>query len=202
MSNRDPTQIFTEADKARNFWFLVYPDSAIPNWQEELNQLMIPTVISPLHEPEEGSEREYKPHYHVIFMWTSPRTIRQALEYVKLIGGVPDLRMDYTKFVVGDLRKALRYLCHLDEKGKKPLYDTSAVTILGDIDYDLLIQSSTSDIEMLQDITLYVFDHHVTNFSQFQVWNVNNRKDWFELCARRATFYVLNLIKSERYNVD
>lgn len=193
---------FSEADKFRNYWFLIYPDSAIPNWQEELNKLMIPTIISPLHEADPSSVDEYKPHYHVVFMWTSPRTIKMALMYVKAIGGVPDLREDYIHFVVGDLRKALRYLCHLDEKGKKPLYDTNGVTILGDMDYDLLIQSSTSDIEMLQDITEYVVEHHVTNFARFQMWNVNNKKDWFELIARRATFYVLNLIKSERYNVD
>lgn len=163
---------------------------------------MIPTIISPLHEPEKDSDLEYKPHYHVVFMWSSPRSIQQALIYCKLIGGVPDTRLDFTKFVVGDLRKALRYLCHLDEKGKKPIYDTNGVTVLGDIDYELLIQSSNSDIEMLQDITLYVVEHHITNFAKFQMWNVYNKKDWFELISRRATFYVLNLIKSERYNVE
>lgn len=31
-------QTFSETDKFRNFWFLVYPDSAIPNWQDELNK--------------------------------------------------------------------------------------------------------------------------------------------------------------------
>lgn len=194
--------VYTLDTKKRNYTFLVYPDSAPDNWIELLDSMQIPAVISPLHESDPESDFECKPHYHVVICMTSPIPISQALTYCYSVGGVPNLNNNYLYFVVGDQCKMLRYLCHLDEHGKKPLYDTSGVIVLGPLDYEELIKLSGDDCEMLIDITFFVREQHITNFSKFQYWTAQNNPKWFRLIAQRATFYTLNLIKSERYNVD
>ena len=59
--------------KKRNWAFIVYPESVVPDWIERLKQTGLPAAISPLHDKdvhEDGSPK--KPHYHVLVCYNGP----------------------------------------------------------------------------------------------------------------------------------
>ncbi|WP_312609620.1 Rep family protein, partial [Mammaliicoccus sciuri] len=67
--------------KARNFTFIIYPESIPEDWQSLLEKIDIPMAISPLHDKDETERKDLtedeqkiiedggkvykKPHYHV-----------------------------------------------------------------------------------------------------------------------------------------
>ena len=56
--------------KSRYWTFLIYPDSAPKNWYELLEELHLPTCVSPLHDRDVNPDGEIKkPHYHVMICW-------------------------------------------------------------------------------------------------------------------------------------
>lgn len=202
MANRDSPKKskYTESSCFRNFTFLIYPDSAPVNWFQVLDEMQIPAAVSPLHigeVKEDGSPK--KPHYHVVLMYSQKHSIGQALEVVDEIKGVPDLTHNFKKFVVGDLKKMLRYLCHLDNK-EKLQFSIEDVRTLGPINYGAAIAIDDDIVDILVDITFFVYDNHITNFSSFMSWCGENNRKWFEIGSMKATYYLATLIKTEAYN--
>ena len=78
--------------KARNFTFIIYPESIPEDWELYLEKLDVPMAISPLHDKDE-TERKFeeltedeqviinnggkvykKPHYHVLYIAKNPVT--------------------------------------------------------------------------------------------------------------------------------
>lgn len=187
-SQRSPTS----SSRSRNFTTIVYPESAPEDWLSILRSAQVPAVISPIHDKDIHDDGICKkPHYHVVLMYDSLKTIDQARELSKTFGGVGCEKVMST-------RKMLRYLCHLDEIDK-PKYDTMGVTIIGDIDYFGIIESAADDVDFLKNITFYIHSEHITNFASFMAFCASNNPEWFRAIAQRHTLYVKSLIDSERY---
>lgn len=199
--NKDPSQSrYTPSSCFRNYTFLLYPESAVEDWYNILNEMQVPAVISPLHTGEKENGEPLKPHYHIVLMYSQKHSIAQALEVISEIKGVPNLTNNYKKFVVGDLKKMLRYLCHLDEGEDKPKYPITDVRVLGPINYEAAIQVDDDIIQTLIDITFFVHINHMCNFAEFMCWCGENNKSWFEIASTKATYYIATLIKTEGYS--
>lgn len=181
--------------RTRNWASIIYPESAPQDWDQILRDEKIQAVVSPLHCDDVNPDGEpKKPHYHVILRFDAVKTKDQAEEVFAKIGGVGCEK-------VKDLRQYCRYLCHLDNP-EKAQYAVADVMTFGGFDYYEVIISAADENDMLKEITMFVVGNHVTNFAQFQMWNAENRPDWFRLIAKGASYYVAQLIKSERYNTD
>lgn len=186
-SQRSPTE------RTRNYTTIVYPESADADWITQLRKLQVPAVISPLHDKDLHNDGQMKkPHFHVVLMFESLKSINQANDICKAFGGVGCEKVNST-------RHMLRYLCHLDELDK-PRYDVEQVTVIGDIDYRSIIESSVDDIAFMKDITFYIHNNHITNFADFMVDCATNNPEWFRLIAGGKTLYVSSLIKAERWS--
>lgn len=186
MSVRSPT------DRTRNYTTIVYPESAPEGWLKILKDLQVPAVVSPLHNLDVHDDGQLKKeHFHVMIMFDSVKTLKQAKDVCISFGGVGCEKVIST-------RKMLRYFCHLDEQDK-PIYDTEQVTVIGDIDYNSIIESSTDDITFLRNITFFIHANHITNFTQFMCDVAMNNPEWFRVISRSATIYVKALIDGERY---
>lgn len=75
--------------RTRNFATVVYPDSAIDNWQDILIEQRIPCFISPIHDKDLNPNGEpKKAHYHILLMFDSVKTQAQAKEVFDLINAV------------------------------------------------------------------------------------------------------------------
>lgn len=186
----------------RNFTFLMYEDSAIADWESVLEQMHIPTIVSPLHDKdlkEDGTPK--KPHYHVVITYTQKHSIKQVLELVEELHGVADETHNYTNLVVGDLTAMLRYLCHLDNADKAQYPIEEVRTISSSLNYEAAIQVDEDIIEMLIDITEFVVANHMTNYAQFMLWCARNNRKWFKVASMKATYYIATLVKTEGYNI-
>lgn len=83
----------TQNTKARNFAFILYPESIPENFIESLEKIGIPMAVSPLHDLDK-TERKFedmtsdekkiinaggsvykKPHYHVLYIARNPVTV-------------------------------------------------------------------------------------------------------------------------------
>ena len=58
--------------KARNFGFLLYPDSIPNDWKEKLESLGVSMAVSPLHDMDEKKDKD---------TWNSSDVIRNGKHY-------------------------------------------------------------------------------------------------------------------------
>lgn len=186
MSVRSPTE------RTRNYASILYPESAPEHWEDILRSLHVTACVSPLHTGEKENGEELKPHFHIVLMYDSMKTLNQAAADFKIFGALEHCQ------AVRAIRGYLRYLCHLDEDPKvKEHYDPYAVHVFGDFDYLSAINSTEDDLNILVDITNYIHANHVTNLIEFQCMNVCHNMDWFRVIARSSTMYVKEIIKAE-----
>ena len=132
--------------RTRNWAFLVYPESAAPNWQDKLAERCIPAFISPLHDqdtwteydeadnPEHKAGTPKKPHYHVVLMCSSVKNQEQIEDISKPLGGTSCIKIE-------DLPAYARYLCHMDSRDKVH-YQVDEVVQLSGADYMAVIENT------------------------------------------------------------
>lgn len=179
----------TKAKRTRNYATVVYPESAAEHWQEILSQQFIPCMISPLHDSDLNPTGEpKKPHYHVIFMYDSVKTIEQAREVIELIGGVGCE-------VVQSIRGYARYLCHLDNP-EKAQYKPDDVRCLCGADYLGIIGLAIDRYVVISEMQDYVKNNDVHSFAELADYARNERMDWFRSLCDNSAYIMDKYIKS------
>lgn len=185
--------------RTRNFATVVYPESAPEGWLDILIAHKIPAFISPLHDKDENPTGEpKKPHYHVMIMFDGVKTVEQATEIFKSIGGVGCE-------IVKSLRGYARYLCHLDNP-EKAQYLTDDVVALCGADYFGSINLVIDKYKGLQDMIVFIKEHKMYMFSDFYDYCSTEHFDWFRLlsdnCAYVIKEYQKSLMAKERMYHD
>ena len=120
-----------EKKRTRNWATVVYPESAGENWVDKLKALIVPALISPLHDKDTNADGTAKKnHYHVMVLFDGVKTQEQARDVFDEIAGVG-------AEPIKSVRAYARYLCHMDNP-EKAQYDVSDVQTLGGVDYQSL----------------------------------------------------------------
>ncbi len=89
--------------KSREWWCVVYPDSAPSNWRELVQETFLEAYISPLHDKDKNPDgTPKKPHYHVVLAWSGPTTFSNAKNIMGEFKGVIQPK------VIGSLRGVCR----------------------------------------------------------------------------------------------
>ena len=118
--------------RTRNYATIVYKDSAPENWLDILSDELIQCFVSPYHDKDVNPDGEIKKaHWHVLIMFDSVKSERQAQFIINKIKGVGCKR-------VNSLRSYARYLCHLDNPEK---YQYPISSIIGNLSVSKLITS-------------------------------------------------------------
>lgn len=65
---------------ARNWTFIVYPDSVPKDWKLFLDNLQIEFVCSPIHNIE-------RPHYHILLKFNCVKSFEEVLIISKILNG-------------------------------------------------------------------------------------------------------------------
>lgn len=130
-------------EKYRYFAFIVYPESAPADWQQQLEDSHGEYAISPLHTPD---GEDAKPHHHVLYCHgapTTPAAARRAIpETVPANGCIEPVPAP---------RGYQRYLIHLDNPDKQQFADGSnAITVLGGFPLDLSKDMSKAERDALR----------------------------------------------------
>jgi len=175
--------------RVRNFATVVYPESEIENWRGILQDMCVPAFISPLHslcEDPDGAKK--KPHYHVLLMWDSVKTMTQAQDVAAKIGGVGCE-------IVQSLRGYARYLCHLDNP-EKTQYEIDRVIALSGADYLTIIGLPSDKYKCIGEMIDFCDDNLIISFSDLLRYARQHRYDWFRLLCDNSAFVMKEHLKS------
>lgn len=138
--------------KSRYWSFIVYPESVVTSWVNDLIEKGCVFAVSPLHDKDVNPTGEVKkPHYHVLIQFDGPTTYKNVKENIcDLIGAT------IPKNVIS-MRGYYRYLCHLDNP-EKFQYDVNEIKTYGGFKIDLTTSEVNSiKSEICIDIEKYYF---------------------------------------------
>ena len=176
----------------RNFATVVYPDSAPEDWLFMLGDMVIPCFVSPLHDKDVNPAGEpKKPHYHVVLMFDSVKTLEQAQAVFDQLGGVGCE-------IVQSLRGYARYLCHMDNP-EKHQYCPDDVIAYGGSDYMGTIGLAIDRYKAIGEMIDFCEDNGVVSYAHLLSWCRVNRFDWFRVLCDSGTLVMREFLKSKMW---
>lgn len=182
-------------NRTRNFVSILYPESAVENWQEVLLQHCVPAFISPLHENDVNPDGEAKkPHYHIMLMFDNKKTLEQAQEVFNSIGAI-------NCQVVKSTRGQARYLCHLDNP-EKAQYDVGQVKNLHGADYISTIGLASDKYQAIAEMQEFCEMYNVTSFFLLSKYARQSRPDWFRILSDCGSVFMREYLKSKEWTAS
>ena len=105
------SKVAKKEKRIRNFTFLIYEESALPDWKERIDSLALPGfyIYHNRDISEDGTLK--KPHYHILFLLDSMHSRKQISDIVKFLGGANGIYkdivvslcgLDYYKYIITD----------------------------------------------------------------------------------------------------
>lgn len=181
------------ADRGLFFTCLVYPDSAPADWLSKLEQLHILAAVSPLHDKdvlEDGTGELKKPHYHVVFKYSSLKSFRQVSSDFDFIGGVyPHSESVFLReCLVRSPDVIFRYLVHADNP-EKAQYSSSDVLTFGGLDYIEECSNNVSISKTIGDICDWCCKTKTTQFMRLCLFAKSEHPDWFMVIVKYTFFF-------------
>lgn len=186
--------IINKDKRARNWSFILYPESAPVDWKEILDGYHVKTVVSPLHDLDISKSGELKkPHYHVLLMFDGKKSYTQVYDMYteKLNCTIPQK--------VESVRGLVRYFCHLDNPEKAQYKDSDIICFAG-VDLKTFLKSSEEDRDkLIMDIGSFITKNNIYEFCDLWEYALDNQlEDWIPLLASNA--YCFNmLIRSKKF---
>lgn len=179
-------------DRGRNWYTLVYPDSAPEGWQDILADQCVPAFISPLHENDvnPGGEPK-KPHWHIMVMFEGKKSEQQVRDLFEMFGGVGCER-------VNSMRGYGRYLCHLDNP-EKAQYDVEEVRALCGADYFATINLPTDKYKSIREMMQFCKANNIISYAELLEYSSEERMDWFRVLCDNGTVVIKEYLKSKSW---
>lgn len=182
------------AGRTRNYATVVYPESAPENWKEIVSDLKVETLISPLHDKDVNPNGEpKKAHYHVMIMWDSVKSPKQALEIFKTFGGVGCEK-------INSLRGMARYLCHLDNP-EKFQYSQSDVIAYGGADYWGLVGLVIDKHKAIREMIEFCVKNSIVEYCDLMEYCMLNNEAWFRVLCDNGSVAMQNYLRSKRHKL-
>ena len=98
--------------RGRNWTIIVYPDSAPDDWRDQLDQLHIQWIESPLHDKDTNPDGTVKKaHWHVLLLFDGNKSYQQVKDITAKLNTVNPQRVESARGMV-------RYMVHLDNPEK------------------------------------------------------------------------------------
>lgn len=183
-------------DKHYNYATTIYPESAIENFKDAIANWHVQAFLSPLHDKDvndDGSRK--KAHWHLEVMFRNGRSESAVRELFVSIGGVGcEILKDKVAYA--------RYLCHLDEKGKKVLYNLEDVVEFGGADYKKVIENcGRSKFEVYGEIMDYIDTVHCKSYAQLLRYARKFEPDWFSTLCKNG-MVVKDYMRSNNFDEE
>lgn len=175
--------------RTRNFVTILYPDSVAENFKEIISSSCIPCLLSPLHDKDKNPDGEFKkPHYHLLIMFDSVKSLEQAEDFVSELNGVGCQK-------VNSLRGQARYLCHLDNP-EKYQYSVDDVQRFGGVDYRYIIGLQSDKYGNIAEMMDFCVENQVYSYSQLLIYSRLSNENWFRSLCDNASVVMIEFIKS------
>lgn len=179
-----------EHPRSRNFATIIYPESAAKDWKEQLIQMHITALVSPLHDKDLNPSGEAKKaHYHLLVMFESPKDFETQVKPIfDKLGAVG-------REEVFSARGYARYLTHMDNP-EKAQYSEQEVLSFGGADYYAITNLPTDDMRLLTDIFKFVRVNQIISFAELLDFSAEYKPEWFSTIAMSRAYIVDKYIKS------
>lgn len=167
--------------RAKDWTFIVYPESAPENWRSILaDKLQVKAIISPLHDKDILDDVEQTPkksHYHVILRFDNQKSFNQIKE-------ITDLLNQPIPQKVKSIEGAVRYLIHADSPDKAQ-YNQADIQVIGNIDLDRYFKKTAiQKDELTAEIMDYICDNDITELADLLDYCRCENIEWFRhLCS-------------------
>jgi len=179
---------------ARNWNFIVYPDSAPENWRDILDETRCEWLESPLHDQDvDPTGERKKPHYHVTLLYPSQKSYGQVKEFIDQLNSPIPIPCQSVK-------GSIRYMVHKDNPDKHQ-YEWNDIVCHGGADLTALCAPThTERLNMLDEILGFIRDNHITEFSDLtdMAQDMGNR-DWLNVILNHNTTAIKAIISSRRH---
>lgn len=183
-----------KAIKARNWDFILYPESLPENWMQFLEELRIPIAISPLHDHDVNPDGEIKKaHYHVIACFDGPTTLNNVIETITKPLNAPRPQKCLS------VRGSWRYFQHLDNP-EKAAYSAADIKCLGGFDIQEYLSSSEITKCILKIHEIILQNKICEYWDLMEYLRINEEFDYYQI-ASNHTMYFNSLLKSRNYKV-
>lgn len=169
---------------------IFYPESSRPDWRKIWEDNFICAAVSPLHdrdvyeEDDEDDEDESghghvagelkKPHYHVVFRFSGPKSFNQVWDILDMIYDPPAELKDKVSSRSrppqrprGDIDKAVQYLVHYNHKNKAQYLQSDIIPING-FDVARYFRLNTEQ----EDNLVRVLGDFISNNNIFEYWDL------------------------------
>lgn len=182
-------------NRYRNWATILYPESAVENWEEILSELKTPILISPLHDQDinPGGEKK-KPHYHILFTFEGKKSREQIKEITDKIGSVGQEQ-------VNSLRGYARYLTHKDNP-EKYQYNPLEVRSYGGIDYQGICGLPSDKRRVFNEMCDFIRSNRIISFADLRDYAAEEREDWLEVIYNTGTLFIKEYIKSNYWRLQ
>ena len=191
--------------RTRNWAFLLYPESCDTAWRDIISQMCVPAFVSPLHDKDvwtayDEQENEAhvqgepkKPHYHVMFMFSSVKTYEQVMEMVGLLKGTSCVQVE-------DARAYARYLCHTGQKDKAQ-YSPDDVLQFGGADYAEVTEGTSDKVKAIAEMESWCEDQGVVSYNTLSRYCRLERPDWYRVLVYNGR-HIKDVLKSRQWELD
>lgn len=186
----------SEIAKARNFAFIIYPESIPENWEECLIKIGVAMAVSPLHD-KDVSERKYedmtsdeqkiidsggivykKAHYHVIYIAKNPVTADSVRNKIKrALGNKSISHLE----IVDNIEYYYKYLTHESAdaiKKKKHKYERKDIVLINDFDIDRYVtMDEAQKKELFNVVTRVIYENKLENIFDLNDFILNKGEE-------------------------
>ena len=180
--------------RARNWWFVLYPDDLPEDFLERLKSVKAKMVLSPLHDKDTNSDGSAKKiHYHLITMFDGLKSETQIIGLFKSLfgetdtGSIPGVAtITANNCIVHDKGGTVRYLAHLDNP-EKYQYDVNEIQGFNGADVMELLKHSLSETQdVIRAMQNYIIANEITELCDFAT-AIENNAEWYLTLTTKAT---------------
>lgn len=183
-------------NRARNWTFVLYPDSALHDWSDILNELHIQWCVSPLHDRDinpDGTPK--KAHWHVLLCFEGNKSQDQVDEISHSINGTICQK-------VSSVRGMVRYFTHMDNPDKFQ-YSAGDIGCHGGFDSsDYLTLGKSRQLDLLDEIFTFIKQEGIVELHEvIDYARMYHHDDWYPLLAFHNCYVVNAYLKSVRQSM-
>lgn len=182
-------------DKRSNKWaFLIYPESAPDNYEEVLNGMQIPWILSPEHNQDVNATTGElkKPHRHGALFFESLKSYSQVSELVS-----ENLHSPEHVEVVMSPKGMYDYFTHAENPGKTQ-YDVKDIKSGSGFELEKFLLEQNADTYMNQVIDV-VESENITEFEELVYYARDHDYTLLSLIVEHAYFFS-KYLDSRRHN--
>lgn len=185
-------------NRVRNIVFVLYEDSANPEWKTLLQEDHIPYMLA-YHDKDivkNGETEELKkPHYHVILCFENKKSIEQLQYYADRYGAANGQWQ-----AVASLRAMARYLIHADNPDKYQ-YDSGIVETCA-IDYNAIIGMAADKYKAISEMMDFCEQEGLVSYYELVNYARIHRYDWFKSLCDDSTIVMKEYLKSKAWTLQ